>query len=113
MMTKLFVLALIAVLVTSALVATAQQSKPVQAAKPPAAEPSDNDTITFDSAVVNTYVTVRDANGSLVSGLTRDDFKILDNGKEQPINYFSRESNQPLRVVLVIDRSRSVQRELA
>jgi Ca-activated chloride channel family protein len=95
--------------------AVAQQKEPVGPANPPpaAAGADDADTIKFDSALVNTYVTVRDANGRLVSGLTSNDFTVLDNGKEQPITYFGQESSQPLRVVLVIDRSRSVQRELA
>ena len=37
----------------------------------------------------------------------------LDDGKEQPISYFSQESGEPLTVALVIDRSRSVQSALS
>jgi len=117
MMRKVRFPALAVLLATASLIGTvvAQQKKAVSPANPPpaAAGEDDADTITFQSALVNTYVTVRDANGRLVSGLTRNDFIVLDNGKEQPITYFSQESSQPLRVVLVIDRSRSVQRELA
>ena len=72
----------------------------------------DEDTITIDAALVNTHVSVRDGNGHFVAGLTKDDFIVLDDGKEQPIVYFSQESNQPLRVALVVDRSRSVKKVL-
>jgi Ca-activated chloride channel family protein len=56
-----------------------------------------------------TRVAVRDEKGRFVSGLTKDDFIVLDDGKEQTISYFSQETDQPLTVALVIDRSRSVQ----
>src|SRR5215475_6503890 len=73
------------------------------------AEQREEETITFDAAVVNTQVSVRDPQGHFVSGLTKDDFIVLDDGKEQPIIHFSQESSQPLRVAFVVDRSRSVQ----
>ena len=73
----------------------------------------DDNTITFDSALVNTHVAVRDEKGRFVTGLTKDDFIVLDDGKEQPISYFSQEVEQPLTVALVIDRSRSVQSALS
>jgi Ca-activated chloride channel homolog len=78
-----------------------------------AASQDDGDTITFDSTLVNTQVSVRDEKGRFVLGLTKDDFIVLDDGKEQPISYFSQESDQPLTVALVVDRSRSVQSALS
>ena len=84
-----------------------QQPKPsVQNSK---AEQADEETISFEAALVNTRVSVRDAQGRFVSGLTRNDFTVLEDGREQPIIYFSQESDQPLRVAIVVDRSRSVQ----
>lgn len=74
---------------------------------------SDDDTITIDAALVNTHVSVRDKGGHSVSGLTKDDFTVLDDGKGQPIVLFSEESNQPLRMAIVVDRSRSVQKVLS
>lgn len=74
---------------------------------------SDEDTITIDAALVNTHVSVRDKSGHSVSGLAKDDFTVLDEGKEQPIVLFSEESNQPLRMAIVVDRSRSVQKVLS
>jgi Ca-activated chloride channel family protein len=74
---------------------------------------SDEDTITIDAALVNTHVSVRDKSGHPVSDLTKDDFTVLDDGREQPIVYFSQDSDQPLRMALVVDRSRSVQKALS
>lgn len=79
----------------------------------PTQNKDEDDTITIDSALVNTHVSVRDGSGRSISGLTKDDFTVLDDGKEQPIIYFSQEANQPLRMALVVDRSRSVEKVLA
>jgi VWFA-related protein len=40
-------------------------------------------------------VIVRDANGNAVRGLTKDDFRLFDNGKPQSVTAFSVENNQP------------------
>lgn len=90
-----------------------KSGRPANQSKAAVTSQDDGDTITFDSALVNTQVSVRDEKGRFVSGLTKDDFIVLDDGKVQPISYFSQESNQPLTVALVIDRSRSVQSALS
>ena len=41
------------------------------------------------------YVTVVDATGRLISGLTKTDFEVFDNGKRQPITLFANEP-QPI-----------------
>lgn len=66
------------------------------------------DTIRLQASLVSTYVSVRDSRGNFIRGLTKDDFVLLDDGKEQPITYFSNETDSPLRVAVLIDRSRSV-----
>jgi VWFA-related protein len=100
-----------AIMVTNLAIAQAvQQSRaPRQNAS---SQQSDDDTITINAALVNTHVSVLDGSGHFVLGLTKDDFIVLDDGKEQPVIAFSQESDQPLRVALVVDRSRSVQRFL-
>ena len=75
-------------------------------------KPDQDDTLIFDSALVNTFVTVRDEKGRFVSGLTKGDFTVLDDGQEQTVSYLSREANLPFTVALVVDRSRSVQHAL-
>ena len=57
---------------------------------------------------VAVYATVTDGKGRLVPDLTRDDFEIYDNGKLQPITLFSNDV-QPITVVMMLDRSGSMQ----
>ena len=59
------------------------------------------------SDTVPLYVTVADAAGRRVPGLTRDDFDILDNGAPQPVTQFDN-SPQPLRLVALFDLSSSM-----
>jgi hypothetical protein len=84
---------------------TIQQSRQSQSTK---AGQETDDTIRLQASLVSTYVSVRDPRGNLITGLTKDDFVVLDDGKQQPITYFSNETDQPLRVAVLIDRSRSV-----
>ncbi len=46
--------------------------------------------------LVEVSVLVHDKKGISVSGLTKDDFELLDNGKPQQIGLFSEKSNHPL-----------------
>ncbi len=82
-------------------------------AQTPAGQPSD-ELPTFKSNVnlVNVYVTVLDQQGSPVGGLTKDNFKLSEDGKPQTISLFSRESELPLSIVLAVDVSLSTKRDL-
>lgn len=64
---------------------------------------------TFKSGArgVAVYATVTDRDGRLVPDLTREDFEIKDGGTLQPITVFSNEV-QPIRVVMMLDRSGSM-----
>src|SRR3954471_17814058 len=63
----------------------------------------------FSSAVqvVNVFVTVRDKQGKLVRGLTKEDFRLTEDSKPQPIRYFSDQSDLPLTLGLLFDLSGS------
>jgi len=50
-------------------------------------------------------VTVTDEKGRFVSNLEAKDFRILDEGKDQRIEFFSRDRNQPVVVGFLIDLS--------
>ena len=52
-------------------------------------------------------ITVTDDKGRFVSNLDQSDFKILEQGKEQNIRFFSRERNQPVVVGFLMDLSNS------
>lgn len=57
--------------------------------------------------IVSTFATVTDSSQRLVTGLTIDDFEILDNDKPQPIVVFDN-SVQPISVVVMLDTSGSM-----
>ena len=68
-------------------------------------------TIAVNVNVVTLPVTVRDKHGALVKDLTKDDFTLQEDGRPQTVKYFSRESNLPLTLGLLVDTSLS-QREV-
>lgn len=59
---------------------------------------------------VEVNATVRGADGQFVTGLTKDDFELLDNGKRREISVFAGDV-QPIAAALVLDRSGSVARQ--
>lgn len=60
--------------------------------------------------LVSLPVTVEDEAGRIVTGLTRDDFSIFEEGVRQEIAVFSNEP-QPIALAILIDFSRSMQGE--
>ena len=58
---------------------------------------------------VPVYASVIDRTGRLATGLTRDDFIILDDGKPQEVAVFTADV-QPITIVVMLDRSGSVTR---
>jgi Ca-activated chloride channel family protein len=98
----------------AALCLESQQSPPQAAVVQPAAKPAGDPTPTlppqkptFATAVqeVIVPVTVTDEKGKFVSDLVQGDFQILDQGKIQNIQYFSRERAQPVVVGILMDLS--------
>lgn len=57
--------------------------------------------------LVNILASVRDKRGALIGNLTKDDFTVLEDGKAQTIKYFTRETDLPLTIGLLVDVSRS------
>ncbi|HUA99673.1 MAG TPA: VWA domain-containing protein [Terracidiphilus sp.] len=86
----------------------AQQTAPA----PPAAAESSATTLKVQAHEVILPVTVRNKHGELVTDLTASDFALTDNGKPQTIKGFSRESNLPFQVGLLVDTSRSMARAM-
>jgi Ca-activated chloride channel homolog len=69
-------------------------------------------TLKVDVKLVNVFVTVTDTHGGPVSSLQKENFVLKEDGKEQKIAVFSRESALPLSIVLAIDTSLSTKKDL-
>src|SRR5262245_981635 len=61
--------------------------------------------------LVNVFATVTDSHGAPIAGLTKDDFRILEDGVQQTISVFDKESALPLSIVLAVDTSLSTMRD--
>ena len=69
-------------------------------------------TFSSDVKVVNVLATVRDKHGQIVNNLTKDDFKLQQDGQPQTIRYFAKETDLPLTLGLLVDTSMSQRRVL-
>src|SRR5512135_1771885 len=72
----------------------------------------DEATFTAGVKVVNVLATVRTKKNEIVRDLTKDDFTLTENGRPQTIRYFSKETDLPLTVGLMVDTSMSQQKVL-
>jgi len=74
-----------------------------------AVKPTGDDTIIrTDVTRVNMLFAVTDKRGHFVTDLTRGDFSIFENKKEQSIREFTSESDLPLRLAILVDTSNSI-----
>ncbi len=89
-----------------------QQTAAPSATAPPATAPSPQDTPVFsaDVKVVNVLATVRDKHGQIINNLTKNDFKLTQDGQPQNIRYFNQETHLPLKLGLLVDTSMSQRR---
>jgi VWFA-related protein len=58
-----------------------------------------------DVKVVSLLATVRNKQGAIIHDLGKDDFTVLENGRPQVIKYFSRDTDLPLTIGLMVDTS--------
>src|SRR5262245_23380207 len=77
-----------------------------------AAHRAEEQTIKVDVDLVNVYLTVSNQRGRLISNLTQENFSVFEDGQPQVITHFSRETDVPLSIVLLIDTSGSVRDKL-
>ncbi len=93
-----------------------QPTKPVESPTPPAGttaqtvneniEADDSEVIKVETGLVSMPVKVVDRSGKFIGGLTKENFKVFEDGIEQQLEYFSNEQ-QPFTVALVLDMSYS------
>src|SRR5205823_5503131 len=78
----------------------------------PATQSNPVTTIHVPVNLVNVLFTVRDKKDRMVLDLTKDDFRLFEDNKPQAITNFSRETNLPLRIGILIDTSNSIRERL-
>lgn len=69
-------------------------------------------TLRVSTEVVNVLAIVKDKKGRLIPSLNQDDFSLTEEGSPQQIRYFSRETDTPLTLGILVDTSGSEQRML-
>ncbi len=65
------------------------------------------ETLKVSVNVVGLFFNVKDKHGTLMPNLTKDDFTVFEDNKQQTIKYFAAESNLPLTLGILIDSSGS------
>ena len=89
-------------------------SAPGQTNSAPVADPRAQNEPTYrvNVRLVNVFTTATDSHGAPVPNLTKDDFRLLEDGIPQEIRIFEKESSMPLSIALAIDTSESTRREI-
>jgi VWFA-related protein len=116
----LLALAMVAWLAAANLRTPGQDAKPP--ATPPAPPPAKQEEVSPPDIkvqplriridVVNVPVTVLNKRGLPVIDLTKDDFHVFEDGVQQTIKYFNRETQNPLLMGITLDTSNSARRQL-
>ena len=86
--------------------------QPVAPSQKPGGQQSDDsqeptETLKVNVNVVQLFFNVKDKHGALIPNLTKADFEVNEDGKPQPIKYFTAETNLPLTLGIMIDASGS------
>lgn len=68
--------------------------------------------ITTRVELVNVIATVTDRRRHFITDLNLGDFRLLEEGKPQEIRFFSRQTDLPLRVAVLLDTSNSIRERL-
>lgn len=89
---------------------SAQQQNPPAPPPPASQEPVQQSQTVIPVRVnlVDVLFTVLDRRNKLVPTLEKQDFKVLDDNVGQDIRYFSRQSDLPLRIGMLLDTSNSI-----
>src|SRR5579859_5230787 len=98
----------LAIAILSCAPGSAQQPAP-PAPPPPQEQVQKSQTvIPVQVNLVDVLFTVLDRRNKLVPSLEKPDFKVLDDNVSQDIHYFSRQSDLPLRIGMLLDTSNSI-----
>ena len=86
------------------------QTPPADASQAPSTQRAPTIPITVN--LVDVLFTVLDRRNKLISGLEQADFRVLDDNQLQDIRYFSKQSDLPLRIGMLLDTSNSIRDRL-
>ena len=100
----------ISVLLVAALLPLIPASSQEQPA--PAQKPNESPTFKARTVLVNLTATVTDRRHKFITDLDEKDFRVLDEGKPQEISFFSRQTDLPLRIGVLLDTSNSIRDRL-
>jgi len=70
--------------------------------------PQSGGTLKVESKLVEVFATVRDRHNAILENLTKDDFKVSEDGVPQKITYFGKESDMPITLAILMDTSASM-----
>jgi VWFA-related protein len=105
--------AMLCALAGLALAGTAAISRAQSPSRPAAAQEEPQRPIRVEVGLVSLFATVRDSSRRLVPALAKEDFRVYEDGAEQRLEYFSRETALPITLGMLIDTSISQQAVLA
>jgi Ca-activated chloride channel family protein len=91
-----------------------QQAPPSTPPPPPGQQgnPQTGQTFVKEVNLVDVLFTVLNRRNKLVPDLEESDFKIFDEGKPQEIRYFSKQTDLPLRIGMLLDTSNSIRERI-
>jgi VWFA-related protein len=72
--------------------------------------PEAGQSLQVQTTIVNVFATVRGKHGDIMGDLSKDDFKVYEDGVEQKLAYFTKEVNLPITLALLMDTSGSMSR---
>src|SRR5215470_17485790 len=85
---------------------------PASIPTPQSSAASAQQTLRAEVNVVSLYFTVRDKRERLVTNLTKEAFKVFEDGKPQQISFFAHHSDVPMNVGVLLDTSTAMARTL-
>ena len=103
------------VLLAALLTAASGSAQPPPSPPPPPQEPAPQrsaQAITREINLVDVLFTVLNRRNKLVADLDKDSFRVFDDGKPQDIRYFSRQTDLPLRIGMLLDTSNSIRERI-
>ncbi len=77
-----------------------------------AQDPKQDPTFRVDVKLVDVFTTVSDEHGAPITDLRKEEFKLTEDGVVQQVALFEQQSETPLSIVLCIDASQSVGKDL-